>query len=152
MSGASITAEPPPHAAPETSEPGRWRRYALAAGFAPAFVLLIVWVVYPTIYTIVQSLYGGTGFGNFVGFDNYKTLFTTDIFQTAIKSNAIWVAVGARDGLVFAVLIERISWSVALQDGRVHADGDLRLRGGDHVADHVREGSRSVRSTRRSSP
>jgi alpha-glucoside transport system permease protein len=120
VSGASITAEPPPHAAPETSEPGRWRKYALAAGFlAPAAVLLVVWVIYPTIYTIVQSFYGGTGFGNFVGIDNYRTLFTTDIYQTAIKNNAIWVAVVpalvTAIGLVFAVLIERISWSVAFR-------------------------------------
>jgi alpha-glucoside transport system permease protein len=120
VSGASITAEPPPQAAPETGEPGRWRKYALAAGFlAPAAVLLVVWVIYPTIYTIVQSFYGGTGFGNFVGIDNYRTLFTTDIFQTAIKNNAIWVAVVpalvTAIGLVFAVLIERVSWSVAFR-------------------------------------
>jgi len=120
VSGASITAEPPPHAAPEAKEPGRWRKYALAAGFlAPAAVFLTVWVIYPTIYTIVQSFYAGSGFGDFAGFDNYRTLFTTDIFQTAIKNNFIWVAVVpalvTAIGLVFAVLIERISWSVAFK-------------------------------------
>jgi len=120
VSGASITAEPPPRAAPEAKEPGRWRKYALAAGFlAPAAVFLTVWVIYPTIYTIVQSFYAGSGFGDFAGFDNYRTLFTTDIFQTAIKNNFIWVAVVpalvTAIGLVFAVLIERISWSVAFK-------------------------------------
>jgi alpha-glucoside transport system permease protein len=120
MSGARITAEPQPSAAPDAGEPGRWRKYALAAGFlAPAAVLLTVWVIYPTIYTIVQSFYGGTGFANFVGIDNYRTLFTTEVFQTAIKNNAIWVAVVpalvTAIGLVFAVLIERVSWSVAFK-------------------------------------
>jgi alpha-glucoside transport system permease protein len=120
VSGASITAEPPPRAAPEATEPGRWRKYALAAGFlAPAAVFLTVWIIYPTIYTIVQSLYGGTGFENFVGIDNYRTIFTTGIFQTAIKNNAIWVAVVpalvTAIGLIFAVLTERIAWSVAFK-------------------------------------
>ena len=101
MSGASITAEPPPRAAPEASEPGRWRKYALAAGFlAPAFVLLIVWVVYPTIYTIVQSLYGGTGFGDFVGFDNYKTLFYSGVTPDGRTLNGL---VNLRDERVVAV-------------------------------------------------
>ena len=120
MSGASITAEPPPHAAPETSRPSRWRKYALAAGFlAPAFVLLIVWVVYPTIYTIVQSLYGVTGFGNFVGFRQLQDALhdghLPDRDQEQRDLLAVVPALVTAVGLVFAVLIERISWSVAFK-------------------------------------
>jgi alpha-glucoside transport system permease protein len=119
MSGASITAEPPVRGAPP-GETGRWRRYGVAALFlAPAAFFLIVWIIYPAIYTIVQSLYRGSGFSDFAGLDNYKTLFTSDNLLTAIKNNAIWVAVVPAFvtalGLLFAVLTERIRWSVAFK-------------------------------------
>ncbi len=120
MSGASITAEPSAGGAPQGAEPGRLRRYAVAGAFlAPAFVLLGVWIVYPAVYTIARSFFGDTGFGHFVGIDNYKTLFTTSAITTAIKNNAIWVAVVPAFitalGLIFAVLTEKVSWSVAFK-------------------------------------
>jgi alpha-glucoside transport system permease protein len=86
----------------------------------PTFLMLGVWMVYPAIYTIVRSFFGQTGFlGAWVGVDNYKTVFTGSYFVTAIKNNAIWVAVVpafvTAIGLVFAVLTERIRWSVAFK-------------------------------------
>src|SRR4029077_9515278 len=85
----------------------------------PAFVLLGVWIVYPTGYTVVRSFYGRSGFGDFVGIDNYKTLFTTSTLVTAIKNNLIWVAVVpafvTAIGLIFAVLTERVGWAVAFK-------------------------------------
>jgi alpha-glucoside transport system permease protein len=106
-------------AAPELGEPGRWRRYAVTAGFlAPAAILLGVWVVYPTVYTAWRSLYDREG-DDFVGLDNYKTIFTTDILVTAVKNNALWVlvvpALVTAIGLIFGVLTEKISWSVAFK-------------------------------------
>ncbi|HYX84619.1 MAG TPA: ABC transporter permease subunit [Gaiellales bacterium] len=120
MSGATVTAEPPPRAAPPVAQPGPLRRHAVTAIFlAPAVVMLGVWIVYPTIYTIARSFFGQSGWSDFVGIDNYRTLFTTDTLRTAIKNNAIWVAVVpalvTSIGLVFAVLIERIRWSVAFR-------------------------------------
>jgi alpha-glucoside transport system permease protein len=120
MSSGSVATVPPAAPAPAGGEPGRWRKYALAAGFlAPAAVFLIVWIVYPTIYTIVRSFYGRDGFGEFVGIDNYKTLFTTDVLVTAIKNNMIWLAIVPAFvtalGLIFGVLTERIRWSVAFK-------------------------------------
>ncbi|HEY3123574.1 MAG TPA: sugar ABC transporter permease, partial [Thermoanaerobaculia bacterium] len=120
MSGASITAEPPVRGAPPASDTGRWRRYGIAAAFlAPAAVFLIVWIIYPAIYTIARSFFGRDGFGEFVGIDNYKTLFTSENLTTAIKNNAIWVAVVPATvtaiGLMFAVLTERVRWSVAFK-------------------------------------
>ena len=57
--------------------------------------------------------------GNWVGFDNYKTLFTTSTLVTAIKNNAIWVAVVpafvTAIGLIFAVLTERVRWAVVFK-------------------------------------
>jgi alpha-glucoside transport system permease protein len=82
-------------------------------------VLLGVWIVYPAVYTIVRSFFGDSGFGDFAGIDNYKELFTSSTITTAIKNNAIWVAVVpaliTAIGLVFAVLTEKISWSVAFK-------------------------------------
>jgi alpha-glucoside transport system permease protein len=122
LSAGGITAEPPVAAAPPPGgEPGRLARYLTAAVFlAPAFVMLTVWMVYPAVYTIIRSFFGPTGFlGSWVGTDNYKTLFTSSYFLTAIKNNAIWVAVVpafvAAIGLVFAVLTERVRWSLAFK-------------------------------------
>jgi alpha-glucoside transport system permease protein len=115
-----VTGEPPAAPAPDTgAQPGRWRKHALAAGFlAPAMILLGVWVVYPTLSTIKRSFYDRSG-DEFVWFDNYEALFTNDVIVTAIKNNAIWVAVVpalvTAIGLIFAVLTERISWSVAFK-------------------------------------
>jgi alpha-glucoside transport system permease protein len=122
LSAGGITAEPPVVAAPPPGgEPGRSARYLTAAVFlGPAFLLLGVWMVYPAIYTIIRSFFGQTGFlGTWVGIDNYRTLFTSSYFTTAIKNNAIWVAVVpafvAAIGLIFAVLTERVRWSVAFK-------------------------------------
>ena len=121
MSGSGyVTGAPPPAPAPELgAEPGRWRKHALAAGFlAPAAVFLGVWVVYPTLSTIKRSFYDRSG-DEFVWFQNYEALFTNDVIVTAIKNNAIWVAVVpalvTAIGLIFAVLTERVSWAVAFK-------------------------------------
>jgi len=122
LSAGGITAEPPVAAAPPPSaEPGRLGRYLMGAIFlAPALFMLGVWMVYPAVYTIIRSFFGPTGFvGHWVGIDNYKTLFTTSTLTTAIKNNAIWVAVVpamvTAVGLVFAVLTERVRWAVAFK-------------------------------------
>src|SRR5690242_21678502 len=82
--------------------------------------MLGVWMVYPVVYTIVRSFFGQHGFfGTWVGIDNYRTLFSSHYLVTAIKNNAIWVAVVpalvTAIGLVFAVLTERVRWSVAFK-------------------------------------
>jgi alpha-glucoside transport system permease protein len=108
-------------APPPGREPGRLGRYLVGAFFlAPALFMLGVWMVYPAVYTIIRSFFGPTGFlGHWVGFSNYRTLFTTSTLTTAIKNNAIWVAVVpamvTAVGLVFAVLTERIRWAVAFK-------------------------------------
>jgi alpha-glucoside transport system permease protein len=120
LSGASITAEPPPTAAPPESE-GRASRYLTGGLFLlPALILLAVWLLYPTVYTVVRSFFGQQGYlGTWVGIDNYRTLFTTNTLVTAIKNSAIWVAVVpsfvTAAGLLFAVLTERVRWAVAFK-------------------------------------
>jgi len=100
-------------------DPGRWGQRAVTAAFlAPAAIFLGVWLVYPTVRTVVRSFFDREG-SSFVGLDNYKTLFTTDTLVTAIENNALWLAVVpalvTALGLIFAVLTERISWSVAFK-------------------------------------
>jgi alpha-glucoside transport system permease protein len=121
MSGSGyVTGEPPVVEAPDQgARSGRWRQWALAAGFlAPAAFFLGIWVIYPTVSTIKRSLYDRSG-EEFVGLDNYETMFTTDVILTAIKNNFIWVlivpALVTIVGLIFAVLTERVSWSVAFK-------------------------------------
>ena len=120
MPGAGITTGPT--ALPDTSQregPGRWRNYAVTAGFlAPAFLFLAVWIVYPAIDTIRRSFLDEDS-QSWVGIDNYKEIFQSDFITTAIKNNAIWIAVVpalvTAIGLIFAVLTERVSWAVAFK-------------------------------------
>ncbi|MFN8121373.1 MAG: hypothetical protein U0237_02980 [Thermoleophilia bacterium] len=77
-----------------------------------------MWLVYPAVNTVVRSFYDRSG-DAFIGFGNYRTLFTSDPLLTAIKNNALWVAVVpalvTAIGLIFAVLTEKIRWSVAFK-------------------------------------
>jgi alpha-glucoside transport system permease protein len=122
LNADGATAEPPTTAAPPPSAgPARLSRYSTGAFFlTPAIFMLLVWMVYPTVYTVIRSFFGQAGYlGTWVGFDNYKTLFTTSYLTTAIKNNAIWVAVVpafvTAVGLIFAVLTERVRWAVAFK-------------------------------------
>jgi alpha-glucoside transport system permease protein len=115
---AAIPEAAPTPSAGQPAE-GKWgNRLVTAAFLAPAAILLIVWLVYPTIRTIIRSFFGQSG-SHFVGLSNYKDLFTTDTLKTAIKNNAIWLAVVpafvTTIGLIFAVLTERIRWSTAFK-------------------------------------
>jgi alpha-glucoside transport system permease protein len=114
------TVEAPPRGLPPgDAEPGFFQKYGVAIVFlAPTLLLLGVWVVYPTVRTVIRSFYGRDG-SEFVGLDNYETLFTDDTLLTAIRNNFLWLlivpAFVTAIGLVFAVLLERIRFSVAFK-------------------------------------
>jgi alpha-glucoside transport system permease protein len=122
MSAVDLTPAPPPVAPgagsgdPGENRLGRW--LVTAAFLGPALAILGVWIVYPVIATFHRSLYDRQG-NNFVGLHNYRELFSTPSIRTAIENNAIWVAVVpalvTAIGLVFAVLTERVAWSVAFK-------------------------------------
>lgn len=100
-------------------DPDRWARRLVTAVFLlPAGAMLVIWLVYPTLNTLVRSFYDRTG-DTFVGLDNYEAIFTTPTLTKAIENNAIWVAVVpalvTAIGLVLAVLTERIRWQVAFR-------------------------------------
>jgi alpha-glucoside transport system permease protein len=114
------TAEAPSLGPPPGAEKqSLWQRYGVTALFlAPALIFLGVWIVYPTIRTIIRSFYDREG-DTFVGFDNYETLFTDDELVVAIRNNFLWIlivpAFVTAIGLVFAVLLERIRFSTAFK-------------------------------------
>lgn len=118
--GSGVTAVPPP--TPPGSAGGRGARirpYLTAGAFlAPAVVLLAVWIVYPTVRTVIRSFFDRSG-DAFVGLDNYQTIFTNDALLTAVRNSAIWVgvvpAMVTALGLIFAVLTERVSWATAFK-------------------------------------
>ena len=114
--------EPPVAAAPPpTAGPGRAGRYLTGAIFlAPAIFVLVVWMVYPAIYTVIRSFFGQAGYlGTWVGIDNYKRIYNDHNLRHAVFNNIIWVAVVpafvTSIGLIFAVLTERVRWSVAFK-------------------------------------
>jgi alpha-glucoside transport system permease protein len=112
VAGGSPAAVPPPR-------PSLWRRHSTALAFlGPALLMLLVWYIYPTIATLIRSLFSDRG-NTFVWFHNYSRIFNDPVLVTAIKNNAIWVAVVpvavTALGLVFAVLTERIGWAVAFK-------------------------------------
>jgi len=84
----------------------------------PALLLVVVFLVYPTAYSLVRSLFDARG-TEFVGVDNYVTAFTDDRTLVALRNSVIWVLVAptlvTTIGLVLAVLTERIRWATAFR-------------------------------------
>ena len=78
---------------------------------APALVFLGVFLVYPTIATIIRSFYNRRG-DEFVQLDNYIWFFTQNDTLIALRNNVLWVVflpllvVGI--GLLVAVLVDRV--------------------------------------------
>jgi len=90
----------------------------VAVFLGPALLLLGAWVVYPTIRTIIRSFFDRSG-DEFVGLDNYQTLFSDDTLLMAIRNNVLWLlivpALVTAIGLVFAVLLERVRFATAFK-------------------------------------
>ncbi|WNI15755.1 carbohydrate ABC transporter permease [Actinacidiphila sp. ITFR-21] len=94
------------------------RPWVAALFLLPALVLLGALVAYPIGFTVYRSLFDADGSG-FVGLRNFGTVFTDHGILTAVRNNAIWVAVAPTVttalGLVFAVLTERVRWGTAFK-------------------------------------
>jgi len=82
----------------------------------PALLIVFFFLVYPTIMTGVRSFYGkGTALSgsavSFVGWSNWKYVFSNRIMLTALKNNAMWAVVFTACtigfGLALAVLLDR---------------------------------------------
>ncbi|AIV39513.1 MULTISPECIES: carbohydrate ABC transporter permease [unclassified Curtobacterium] len=94
---------------------GKWHGRLLPYVFiGPVLLLLLVFLVVPTVQTVIQSLqktdqYGLTSFG---GLDNYVSLFSTPSFLSTLFNNLLWIivvpAVVVVIGLLVATLADRL--------------------------------------------
>ncbi len=109
----------------------RVHRFPIAWLFVgPALFLILVYLIYPTLWTIRLSFYGGPEFipTKFIGFENYVRLFTRDPYflnlrnfppTGAIVNNVIWLflftslVVGL--GLVIAVMADKVPYESAIK-------------------------------------
>ena len=82
----------------------------------PAIAALLLGLLWPMISNFIQSFYGRSPWydderGEFVGFDNYVEIFTTEQFQVVLRNTILWVLlvpiVSVALGLIYAVLIDR---------------------------------------------
>ena len=78
----------------------------------PALFIVAVFLVYPTLRTILRSFYDRDG-ATFIGADNYAFLFGEAGFRETLVNNLLWIAVVpafcVAIGLAVAVLADRLS-------------------------------------------
>lgn len=82
---------------------------------APALITLGIFLVYPTINTIIISFYGPRS-DEFVGLANYQRAFVAKPMLISFRNNAIWLVVfttfTVSIGLLLAVLLDRVRYEV----------------------------------------
>jgi alpha-glucoside transport system permease protein len=95
--------------------------WTLLVFLGPAALLLLVFLVYPVIYTLRLSLDRGLGgnFTRFIGLDNYVSLLNQPSFIQAIVNNVLWIVfytgfvIGL--GLLIAVVAMRVSYEAIIK-------------------------------------
>ncbi|GAA5089665.1 hypothetical protein GCM10025760_13990 [Microbacterium yannicii] len=84
--------------------------YQLTLFLAPAAILILMGLIYPSIATIIQSFFDKTG-DNFVGMDNYVWAFTNPQGFWSIINTLIWAifapVFSTVVGLAYAAFMER---------------------------------------------
>lgn len=118
--GSSVTAVPGTTVALPGRRGLRANRFLTTLIFVgPAMLLILVLIVYPTIKTIILSLYTQSGIGyntpfTFVGLDKYTKLVQDDSMRTAIVNNLLWLIIVTPVtvvlGVLFAVLFDRVRY------------------------------------------
>lgn len=95
----------------------------------PAAILLLVFLLYPSIYTVLLSFNRGRNgvFGEWVGFDNYTRLFTDPDFidfstfppSGALWNNVLWIvfytSIVIFLGLIIAVVAARVRYESVIK-------------------------------------
>jgi alpha-glucoside transport system permease protein len=88
----------------------RGERIQFVVFVLPAVALIAIGLLYPAINTIYSSFKNNTG-SEFVGMDNYQTVFTDSQQLRVLRNTALWVALvptaATFIGLVYAVLVDR---------------------------------------------
>src|ERR1700690_4641326 len=78
-----------------TYSPRRAQDYLTIAFFlAPAFILFLIFLVYPIFRSVYFSLFNWNGLGpatRFIGFNNFKTILTDQVFLKAMGNCLIIV-------------------------------------------------------------
>lgn len=91
------------------SKEGKGYAFALFGFLGPAFILLLIGLVYPTIATIYNSLLSNRG--AFIGFENFVWVFSQEQNLVVIRNTIFWVlvvpALSTAIGLAYAVFIDR---------------------------------------------
>ena len=93
--------------------PGRWEnRIKPYLYIAPAVAAIGVYLVYPTVVTVIDSLKNSDG-STFVGLDNFSKLLATPAFRQTLLNSLLWIAVVPTAcivvGLLVAALADRLS-------------------------------------------
>jgi alpha-glucoside transport system permease protein len=77
----------------------------------PAYLAIIVYLIYPAIQTVIASFQDATGEAT-VGLSNYTTLLTSKAFQQTLFNTLLWIlivpAVTVVLGLIVATLADRL--------------------------------------------
>jgi len=122
-----VTATPQPIQATTAPAPGRKLKVerdsplTLLVFLGPAVVLLLIFLVYPVIYTLRMSVDRGLGgnFSRFVGLDNYANLLNTPSFVQSIINNVLWIvfytSIVIVLGLIIAVVAMRVSYESVIK-------------------------------------
>jgi len=91
------------------SKEGKGYVFALVGFLGPAFILLVIGLVYPTIATIYNSLLSNRGV--FIGVENFVWVFSQEQNLVVIRNTIFWVlvvpALSTAIGLAYAVFIDR---------------------------------------------
>ncbi|MER7899324.1 sugar ABC transporter permease [Streptomyces sp. NPDC096046] len=93
--------------------PGRWEaRIKPYFYIAPAVAAIGVYLVYPTVVTVVDSFRSSDG-SRFVGLDNFSQLLGTPAFRQTLLNSLLWIALVPAAciavGLLVAVLTDRLT-------------------------------------------
>lgn len=79
----------------------------------PALILMLVYLIYPALVTLWQSLHDARG-DHFVGAVNYRWLIVDAGFRQAARNNLLWLlivpALSTGLGLIAAALTDRLRW------------------------------------------
>jgi len=85
-------------------------KYVAYLYLLPVVLLLAVGLVYPGLRTIYESFFDAAGKA-FIGFDNYKTIFTDSDQLIVLRNTVFWVVftpfVATGVGLVYAILVDK---------------------------------------------
>jgi alpha-glucoside transport system permease protein len=105
MAKESVSVAIPPH------KERREISWSAFIWIGPALVLMLLFFIYPMIQTVVYSFQNKLSTA-FVGFKNYKQIFTDPTMLTVLRNNLIWLVLGTiltvGLGLTVAVLVDRV--------------------------------------------